>query len=170
MALGRNDAQTGQLMKGVGARGYVHNVLYPLLEDGERSSSEDRLYSNSWIYQEDGTAAHTSKETENSLNVVFKDRWIIDWQANSPDLSRIGNTWAWAENKLHCKRGSFRSANDFKAAVKEILQSLPIEVCRSYVRSMGEEDGEAQVHLRHNLSKSIYMKSTTPDREALEIK
>ena len=55
--------------------------MYPLLGDGERSVSADGLYLNSWKYQQDGAAAHTSKETEIILNAVFKDRWIIDWQA-----------------------------------------------------------------------------------------
>ena len=61
---------------------------------------------------------------------------ITDWPANSPDLSWIENTWAWAKDKLHRKRASLRTASDLKTAVAEILQSLPIDICRSYVNSM----------------------------------
>ena len=35
-------------------------VVFPLLENGDRLFSKDRLYSDSWIYQQDGAAAHTS--------------------------------------------------------------------------------------------------------------
>ena len=44
-----NDAQTGQPMKGVGAKEYVQNVLYPLLD---RLFSKDRLYSDSLLRAE----------------------------------------------------------------------------------------------------------------------
>ena len=132
-----NDAPTGQPMKGVGAKDYVQNVLYPLLDAGKRLFKGDRLYSSSWIYQQDGAPAHISKETKDILNVVTEDRWITDWPANSPDVSWIENTWAWAEGKLHRKRASPRTAHDSKTAVAEILQSLPIDICCNYVSSMG---------------------------------
>ena len=77
-----NDAQTGQPKKGVGAKECVQNVLYPLLEDGDRLFKEDRLYYNSWIYQQDGAAAHTSKETKETLNAVFKANGSLTGQQN----------------------------------------------------------------------------------------
>ena len=61
-------AQTGQPKKGVGAKESVQNVLYPLLEDGDRLFREDGLYSDSWIYHQDGAAAHTSKETKEQMD------------------------------------------------------------------------------------------------------
>ena len=61
-------------MKGVGAKEYVQNVLFPLLKDGDRLFKGDRLYSSSWTYQQDGAAAHTIKETKDILNVVMKGR------------------------------------------------------------------------------------------------
>lgn len=125
----------GQQMSGVGAKEYVQDVLIDLISEGDRLFKDDRHYSKNWIFQQDGAPAHTSKEAKQVLNALKPESWM-QWPPNSPDLSWIEQTWAWADNKLQRKRESLRNANDLKEAVSEILLSLPQKHCRNYIQSM----------------------------------
>ena len=130
-----NDMRSDQPENGVTADEYVQDVLYPLLDEGDRLFKR-KGYANSWIFQQQGAKANASQDARDVLDAVMGERWITDWPANSPDLSCFENAWTWVNDKLDDRRPHLHSVDDLKTAVTEALQSMPLWYCKYHLRAM----------------------------------
>ncbi len=78
--------------------------------------SADQLFKDAdFIFQQDLAPAHTAKSTKSWLN--DHSVGVLDWPANSPDLSPIENLWGITKRKMRNKRP--KNADELKATVKE---------------------------------------------------
>lgn len=74
-----------------------------------------------WVFQQDGAPAHKSRSVQEFLHQQG-DLELLDWPANSPDLSWIENVWAIVSNRLN-KRDDLTTHN-FKSALFEEWENL----------------------------------------------
>ncbi len=73
--------------------------------------------------------AHTAKSTKSWLN--DHGVGVLDWPANSPDLSPIENLWGIVKRKMRNKRP--KNADELKATVKETWASIPPQQCHKLI-------------------------------------
>ncbi len=81
--------------------------------------SSDKLYGDSFIFQQDLALAHTAKGTKSWFN--DHGVTVFDWP-NSPDLKPIENLWGIVKRKMRDTRPN--NADDLKAAIKAAWASL----------------------------------------------
>lgn len=140
----RSEYQTaGNQVKGVGANEYNQDILPHLLVEGNKLFSKSRPSSTSWVFQQDGAAAHTACINKNLLKEHMPaERWMSDWPSKSPDLSPIENVWAWADRELNNTREEIRMSPDPAQALEDevnaILHRIPKSMCENLIRSMPE--------------------------------
>jgi len=95
--------------------------------------SADQLFKDAdFIFQQDLAPAHTAKSTKSWLN--DHGVGVLDWPANSPDLSPIENLWGIVKRKMRNKRP--KNADELKATVKETWASIPPQQCHKLITSM----------------------------------
>ncbi len=64
--------------------------------------SADQLFKDAdFIFQQDLAPAHTNNSTKSCLN--GHGVGVLDWPANSPDLSPIENLWGIVKRKMRIK-------------------------------------------------------------------
>lgn len=128
------DPKTGQPQRGVSAKSY-HGVFKDFfLPEGNKLFRGTR-WEGSWIYQQDGASVHTAKSTKDLQAHLMPDRVVMNWPANSPDLSWIENMWAILDQRLR-QRGDFKDMAEFKAALEEVWSGIDISICRKSVHGM----------------------------------
>ncbi len=95
--------------------------------------SADKLYKDAdFIFQQDLTPAHTVKGTKSWFN--NHGVTVLDWPANSPDLSLIENQWGFVKRKMRDTR--LNNADDLKAAIKATWASIPPQQCHTLITFM----------------------------------
>lgn len=82
-------------MKGVGADEYCSILEAFLIPEGKTLFKKNR---QGMVFQQDNAPGHTSKKSKMLLSK--KDFEVLDWPANSPDLSPIENAWAHLKYKI----------------------------------------------------------------------
>ena len=95
--------------------------------------SADEVYGDAdFIFQHDLAPAHTAKST----NTWFNDHGItvLDWLANSPDLSPIENLRSIVKRKLRDTRPN--KADELKATIKTTWASITPQQCHKLIASM----------------------------------
>ncbi len=92
--------------------------------------SADQLFKDAdLIFQQGLAPAHTAKSWLNYHGVG-----VLDWLANSPDLSPRENLGCIVKKKMRNKRP--KNANELKATVKETSASIPPQQCHKLITSM----------------------------------
>ena len=115
-------------------------------------------YTQTAGYEQNGAAAHGSKDTKNILNAVSQDRWITDWPANSPDLSWMKNTWAWAEGKLHCTWANYSKKQLWQRYCKACEQRSGATTSEAWEGGWrGSSRAMAIADFRYNLQHITYL-------------
>ncbi len=95
--------------------------------------SADQLFKYAdLIFQQDLAPVHTAKSTKSWLN--DHGVGVLDWPANSPDVSPIENLWSIVKRKMRNKRP--KNADELKATVKETWASIPPQQCHKLITSM----------------------------------
>ncbi len=95
--------------------------------------SADKLYGDAdFIFQQDLAPAHSAKGTKSWFN--DHGVTVLDWPANSPDLTPIENLWGIVKRKMRDTRPN--NADDLKATVKETWASIPLQQCHKLITSM----------------------------------
>ncbi len=113
---------------GVGSLCFLKtNVTAPVYQDILEHfmlPSADQLFKYAdWIFQQDLAPAHTAKSTKSWLNDHAVG--VLDWPANSPDVSPIENLWSIVKRKMRNKRP--KNADELKATVKETWKSSQLK-------------------------------------------
>ncbi len=93
----------------------VNPAMYQEILEHFMLPSADKLYGDAdFIFQQDLAPAHTDKGTKSWFN--DHGVTVLDWPANSPDLSPIENLWAIVKRKMRDTR--LNNADDLKATIK----------------------------------------------------
>ena len=96
-------------------------------------SAADQLYGDAdFIFQQDLAPAHSAKAT----STWFKDHGIpvLNWPANSPDLSPIENLWGIVKRKMRYAR--LNNAEELKATIRATWALITPEQCHRLIDSM----------------------------------
>lgn len=117
--------------KGVNAQVY-RELLQDKLIPACKRMMEPFYGPTGWVFQQDNAKAHTAKlvkawQQEQSFQ-------LMDWPANSPDLSWVESIWSWMAMKLRDRKDL--TANNFQQAILETWDSIPKTVMEAQFRSI----------------------------------
>ena len=84
-----------------------------------------------WVFQQDGAPAHTAGHVQTFLQQQ-QDFDLMEWPANSPDLSWIENIWALVSNRLN-RRDNVTAQNFREAIFEEWDQVTNDDLMKSYL-------------------------------------
>ncbi len=87
-----------------------------------------------FIFQQDGAPAHQAKATKEYLST--QQFQVLQWPADSPNLSPIENAWAIVDAKLRKKK--FKSIQEFSKALNAEWLGIDITVCQNLILSVGK--------------------------------
>ena len=111
------------------------NQYVSILEDHMLSSLEESgIPEEVVIFQQDNNFKHTSKKAKKWM----KDNNItlLDWSAQSPDISPIEHQWAHLKRELVQYSIPPKSIWDIWKRVVEVWNNIPSEVCQNLIESM----------------------------------
>ncbi len=126
--------RSGQKFSGVGAQEYADVLHNTLLPDGDKLFASSGVWASKWVLQQDGAAAHTAKDIRSLLAERMPGR-VLDWPANSPDLSWIENIWGWMEKELR-RRPYCSNIEDFKVTLQSVWKTVPKSMLERSVNGM----------------------------------
>lgn len=104
-----------------------------LLEDGLLNYADD-MAPNSWIFQQDNAAIHSSRATKEFLRTCNVP--VLEWPACSPDLNPIENVWALLAKKVYQKGRQFESVRDLKEAILVEWANIDQSILQNLINSM----------------------------------
>ena len=99
-----------------------------LLEEG------NRLYSEKFIFQQDGATNHTAKRSMEYLEAMGIE--ILPWPARNPDLNPIENVWGWLSNEIYKEGNQYNTVNDLKNAILGAWDKLNEDYLAKLISSM----------------------------------
>ncbi|GMG18277.1 unnamed protein product [Phytophthora fragariaefolia] len=120
----------------------------PLVVLTGRQNSDDYVYTVSeyllpfahlnygvdYIYQQGNASIHTSKRTREFF--TEEDIKVLDWPSKSPDLNPIENLWSIMSRRVYPNGKQYENVPQFKAALFEAWESIPIAMLVSLIESM----------------------------------
>lgn len=113
----------------------IHHMM-PLIK--EKALSEPSHIA--WIFQQDGAKPHTANQNMNYLQRKAKESgysWtVMDWPAQSADLSPIENLWHYLKNQLRKYPRLPTSKDDLYVRLKTEWEKLGPDALQPYVKSM----------------------------------
>ena len=89
---------------------------------------------SSFTFQQDNAPTHTSKLTQNWLNVNQID--ILDWPPYSPDLNPIENLWEFMTQKMYKNGRHLRNLVELQEELEHIWDSIEDSLLHSLAQSM----------------------------------
>ena len=114
-------------------RSRVNAAVYQEVLEHFMLPAADQLYGDAdFIFQQDLAPAHSAKAT----STWFKDHGIpvLNWPANSPDLSPIENLWGIVKRKMRYAR--LNNAEELKATIRATWALITPEQCHRLIDSM----------------------------------
>ena len=112
---------------------FLKSFLEPWIEDVPLS----RL--RNLIYMHDNAPSHAAKATTQYLESTgFKNKTMMIWPPNSPDLNPIENLWSIVKQRLYADGKQYSSKDALWEAIKQAVDSIP----RSLIRKLTESANE----------------------------
>lgn len=116
------DPKTGQFHRGVGAQEYSTCVLPWFHKHGRRLFSASNKFAITWHFQQDNARPHTAVVSKKKLQELWGHKRVIEWPANSPDLSPVENFWALLSRKLDGVRGQIDCLEKLEAVLQNLVK------------------------------------------------
>ena len=127
---------TGQAYKGVCGQEYVEVILPKLISEGKQLFASSNVHCDGWTFQQDGAKPHQTANAKNYIASHVPKGLLLDWPANSPDLSWIENVWAWMERKLRQRSKPCECVEELKKELEVIRQQIPLEMLQNCANSI----------------------------------
>ncbi|DBA75391.1 TPA: hypothetical protein ACH3X1_010655 [Trebouxia sp. C0004] len=112
--------KTKRLHTGIGQDEYHAVIQEHWVPEGNRLFQQVTKWAGNWQLQQDNAPPHKTAQNMACITANVPGGHFLKWSANSPDLSPIGNLWAWMDHKLPvCKE-----VEKLKQ-LEQIRQSIP---------------------------------------------
>ena len=112
---------------------FLKSFLEPWLEDVPLS----RL--RNLIYMHDNAPSHAAKATTQYLESIgFKNKTMMIWPPNSPDLNPIENLWSIVKQRVYAVGKQYSSKDAMWEAIKQAADSIPRSLLRKLTESVNE--------------------------------
>lgn len=114
--------------------GTVNASKYQQILENELLPSIPKLQSpeKEYIFQQDNASCHTARSTKSWL--AANNIPLMEWPANSPDLSPIESLWGKMKQSL--RKNPARTLEELRIRLQEIWDSITQEDCQKLVFSM----------------------------------
>ena len=87
-----------------------------------------------WIFQQDNTPCHSSKDTIDWLNK--NNIKVLKWPSRSPDLNPIENLWEIITRAVYANGKQFSCVTELKDAILLAWENIELETLEKLVGSM----------------------------------
>lgn len=94
----------------------------------------DDLWGETWIFQQDNAAIHSSNQTKSFF--ASRNTEVLEWLAISPDLNPIENLWGILSQRVYAHGRQFDSLSHRKVAIQEEWAKIDAPVLESLISSM----------------------------------
>ena len=112
---------------------FLKSFLEPWLEDVPLS----RL--RNLIFMHDNAPSHAAKATTQYLGSIgFKNKTMMIWPPNSPDLNPIENLWGIVKRRVHADGKQYFSKDELWEAIKQAADSIPRSLISKLTESVNE--------------------------------
>ena len=112
---------------------FLKSVLEPWLEEVPLS----RL--RNLIYMHDNAPSHAAKATAQYLQSIgFKNKTLMIWPPNSPDLNPIENLWSIVKRRVYADGKQYSSKDALWEAIKQAADSIPRSMIGKLTESVNE--------------------------------
>ena len=91
------------------------------------------------IFMHDNAPSHAAKATTQYLESIgFKNKTMMIWPPNSPDLNPIENLWAIVKQRVYAVGKQYSSKDALWEAIKQAADSIPRSLLRKLTESVNE--------------------------------
>ena len=112
---------------------FLKSFLEPWLEDVPLS----RL--RNLIYMHDDAPSHAAKATTQYLESIgFKNKTMMIWPPNSPDLNPMENLWSIIKQRVYADGKQYSSKDTLWEAIKQAADSIPRFLIRKLTEPVNE--------------------------------
>lgn len=133
-------------------------------------------------FQQDGARAHSSKGSQEKINLLFKVHFIPTWESgpeingqkitkwppNSPDLSAIELIWSIIKGMLNMFPPT--TLEELKITIQKIWNSISPEICEKIIDHIKKRWELCIQHKERRLDKELLRKISSDNNKEIKIK
>ena len=100
-------------------------------------NSRPKTMKNRLIFMQDNAPSHAARSTVSFLEREgFKEKRLMAWPAQSPDLNCIENLWGILKQQLYANGKQYGSKVELKEAIVSVLSSIEASMIKKLTSSM----------------------------------